>query len=287
MAVFYNHASLTYRGGAVNSNLVAGELTDAAVLTKTAVSADYRPNGILAYALSLVNESTVPLPVTLTDDLGGYAFNGTTVYPLAYKEGSLQCYVNGLPQDAGALTVSPGPPLTVDGLVIPAGGNAVLVYETEITPFAPLGTDAEITNTVSTSEKAALLTASSTIPMANEPVLSITKSMDPQTLMGGEEITYTFLLQNAGASPAGTADDLSVTDVFDPLLADLAVTLDDTPLSAGTDYTYNPVTGEFATAAGLITVPAASYTQDDAGAWSTLPGTAALTVTGTLMPSSA
>ena len=287
MAVFYNHATLTYQGGTVNSNLVAGELTDAAVLTKTAVSADYRPDGTVAYALSVVNDSAAPLPLTLTDDLGGYTYNGATVYPLVYKENSLQLFVNGAPQDVSALTVTPGPPLTVDGLVIPAGGSAVLVYEAEITPFAPLGTDAEIVNTVSTAAKTVQLTASDTLPMAGDPVLSITKSMNPQSLMGGEAVTYTFLLQNAGAQPADAAADLSVTDVFDPLLTDLAVALDGTPLAQGTDYTYDPVSGEFATAAGRITVPAATYSQDGTGAWSTLPGTATLTVTGTLLPPNA
>ena len=50
-----------------------------------------------------------------------------------------------------------------------------------------------------------------------------------------------------------------------------------------TDYTYNADTGDFATVAGAITVPAATYTQDPTtGAYSVTPGSAILTVTGTV-----
>ena len=54
-------------------------------------------------------------------------------------------------------------------------------------------------------------------------------------------------------------------------------------MTVGTDYTYNTATGEFATVAGKITVPAATYTQNAAtGLWTTTPGTATLTVSGTV-----
>ena len=49
------------------------------------------------------------------------------------------------------------------------------------------------------------------------------------------------------------------------------------------DYTYDATTGRFATVAGKVTVPAATYTQDAAtGVWTTAPGSSTLTVTGTL-----
>ena len=49
-----------------------------------------------------------------------------------------------------------------------------------------------------------------------------------------------------------------------------------------TDYTYDETTGIFATLPGRITVPAATYTQAEDGTWVTTPGTAVLTVTGTV-----
>lgn len=51
----------------------------------------------MTYAVSLVNTGTAPLTgVTVTDDLGRYAVGANTVYPLAYVDGSVKYYVNGV-----------------------------------------------------------------------------------------------------------------------------------------------------------------------------------------------
>ena len=64
--------------------------------------------------------------------------------------------------------------------------------------------------------------------------------------------------------------------------SELVVTLDGQTL-APADYTYNAATGEFATVNGIITVPAATYTQDTVtGVITTTPGVTILTVTGTV-----
>ena len=74
-----------------------------------------------------------------------------------------------------------------------------------------------------------------------------------------------------------------LTDTFDPALSGITVTLDGAPLAETTGYTYDEATGEFATVAGAVTVPAATFTQDETtGAWTLTPGTAVLTVTGTI-----
>lgn len=52
--------------------------------------------------------------------------------------------------------------------------------------------------------------------------------------------------------------------------------------SEGNQYTYNHLTGQFATKLGKITVPAAAYTQKPDGTWAITPGTATLTITGTI-----
>lgn len=49
-------------------------------------------------------------------------------------------------------------------------------------------------------------------------------------------------------------------------------------------YSYDEATGAFATLPGQITVPAASYTQNADGTWTVEPGTATLTVSGTIKP---
>ena len=74
-----------------------------------------------------------------------------------------------------------------------------------------------------------------------------------------------------------------ISDVFNPALTGITVTLDDTVLTEGVGYTYNAATGAFTTLDGVVTVPAATYTADPVtGAISTTPGVAILTVTGTV-----
>lgn len=86
-----------------------------------------------------------------------------------------------------------------------------------------------------------------------------------------------------GAAPAVASDSVIVNHTLNPVLSDLAVTLNDQPWAEGTNYDYDPATGIFASRDGQITVPAATYTQDpDTGAWRTEPGGSTLTVTGTV-----
>ena len=70
--------------------------------------------------------------------------------------------------------------------------------------------------------------------------------------------------EDSGAlEPDDTAADAAaaivITDTFDPRLTDLTVTLNGTALTAPTQYTYDAATGVFATAAGVVTVPAALH----------------------------
>ena len=74
-----------------------------------------------------------------------------------------------------------------------------------------------------------------------------------------------------------------ITDTFDPILTDLAVTFNSTPWTQGVQYTYNEATGLFATLPGALPVPAATYTQDPVtGEYTVTPGIATLVVTGTI-----
>ena len=76
-ASFQNMATLTYTGGTVDSNIVTGELREVLTVVKTAVNKSYELGGRVTYVISLSNSGTVALTgLTLTDDLGGYAFGG-------------------------------------------------------------------------------------------------------------------------------------------------------------------------------------------------------------------
>ena len=60
-------------------------------------------------------------------------------------------------------------------------------------------------------------------------------------------------------------------------------TYNGTVWTEGVEYTYDTATGLFQTTPSQITVPAATYTQDPVtGAWNVVPGTATITLTGTV-----
>ena len=284
MAIFSNQATLTYLGGSTNSNIVTGEILETLSVTKTAVGDTYRAGDTVTYAVSLVNSGASALTsLTVTDDLGAYPFGAGTLTPLTYEDGSLLYYVDGILQ--ATPTVTAGPPLTVSGISVPAGGNALLVYAATLNSYAPQDAGTSIVNTVTVSGGGLLeaVTASETITPVAEAVLSITKALTPASVAENGEITYTFLIANSGNTAAEATDNLSVTDTFNPILSGISVSLNGTPLTLGTDYTYDETTGVFTTVPGRITVPAATVTQDPVtGVYTTVPGTALLTVTGTV-----
>ena len=284
MMTFTNQATLSYSGGTTNSNITVGQLLATLSAAKTALRDEYSTCDNLTYVISLVNSGTTAFTgLTLTDDLGGYEFGGDTVYPLAYAEDSVRYYVNGILQPAPAVTA--GPPLTITGVSVPAGGNALILYEADITRYAPLGVDDEITNTVAITGGGVTpaLTASETVTPAAEPRLTVTKGMSPTTVAENGRLTYTFTIQNSGSAEAEATDDVVLTDTFNPILEDLSVTLNGALLAEGTDYTYDETTGAFATLPGVITVPAATFAQDpQTGAWAVSPGVATLVVSGTV-----
>lgn len=284
MASFTNQATLSYNGLTVSSNTVTGQMISPLSLTKTAGEELYAPGDTLSYVISLVNDGTASYDgLSLSDDLGGYPVGAGVAYPLAYVEGSVRYFINGVPQPAPAVT--PGGPLTVTGLSVPAGGNAMLVYETEVTAAAPLTAGSVITNTatVTGAGLAAPLTASAEITVQTGAELSVVKSLFPATVAQNGQLTYTFTIQNAGNEEAGAEAGVTISDLFDPLLKNVSASLNGQPLSLGTDYSYDAVSGQFSTTAGRITVPAATYAQTaSTGDWTVTPGEAVLTVTGTV-----
>ena len=283
MAIFTNFATLSYNGGITNSNTVTGEILETVTATKTAVVDEYSSQDNVTYVVTLVNSGGVAVNgLTVTDDLGGYAFGTGTVYPLNYTDGSIKYYVNGVLQAAPAVTA--GPPLVISGINIPAGGNVILVYEAAVTGFAPLDAGAEITNTVTVTGGGLVtpVTATETIGAQETADLTVSKALSPSVVAENGQITYTFVIANTGNTEAVATDDVVLTDTFDPILDPITVTYNGTVWTEGVNYTYDETTGAFATLPGQITVPAATYTQNPDGTWTVTPGIATLTVTGTV-----
>ena len=284
MATFFNQATLTYNGIVANSNITTGELVEAISATKTAAPNTYGTEEAITYVISIQNSGAAPIAgLTVSDDLGAYTLGNASLVPLTYVEDSILYYVNGVLQ--ATPTVVAGPPLSVSGINVPAGGNAILVYQATPNEFAPRAVDGSILNTatISGGGLATPVTASETITASAEPLLTITKSLSPTTVVENGTLTYTFTIQNLGNTAAVATDDVILSDTLNPILNPITVTYNGTVWTEGTEYTYDTATGLFQTVAGQITVPAATYTQDPTtGAWTVVPGTAVITLTGTV-----
>lgn len=284
MATFSNQATLSYGGTETNSNIVTGELLDVLTLTKTAVTPFYRRGGRITYFVSLVNTSASPFDaLTITDNLGSYSVQSSIYTPLELAEDSVRLFVNGILQPMP--DVSSGPPLVISDLSVPAGGNLLLLYDTIVNEFAPTEADSTITNTVRLTGCGVTtpLTVSETVSAEAAAVLTISKSLFPAAVTENGRLTYTFAIQNTGSIPASPADGLVITDTFEPILSDIAVTYNGQLWTLPDDYTYNTLTGVFTTAEGRISVPAAFYTRDPiSGRFVMTPGVTVIQVTGTV-----
>lgn len=282
MATFNNYATLSYNGLTAVSNLVTGEIVDSLQMTKTAVAETYAPGGSITYAVSIVNAGGAEFSgLTLSDDLGAYVFDEGSLVPLSFQTGSLRYFVNGALQPAPAVTA--GPPLSVAGLAVPAGGNVMLLYTVRANDYAPPCSEGSVKNTATLTGAALTETLTATAETVPECAadLSITKAITPNAVRQSGEITYTFVIDNNGAAAAEETDNVTVTDTFAPILSNLTVTLNGSVLNT-TQYSYDDTTGVFSTNPGVITVPAAVFSQSVNGLWTRSPGVCVLTVSGTI-----
>ena len=283
MARFTNQAQLKYGNAVTNSNIAVGEILEVLSASKTAVRDTYGQNDSVTYLIALVNSGTVPVTgLTLTDDLGAYAFDQETLTPLTYVAGTVTYYINGTKQ--AAPTAVAGPPLVISGISVPAGGNAVIAYETEVNRYAPLDLESNITNTAVISGNGITpISVNETVNARVEPILTITKSISPVPVTENGTLTYTFLIQNSGNAAADAASAAVIVDTFDPRLSNLSVSFNGTAWTEPENYTYDETTGLFSTTAGQVTVPAGTFVRDpNTGEWTVTPGISTLVVTGTI-----
>lgn len=284
MANFYNQATLAYNGKTVNSNITIGEIVEKITVTKTAVLDRYYADSEITYVITIKNSGSTSISnLILTDNLGEYDYNELSLVPLEYIQGAILYYVNGVLQNTPTVTV--GPPLTITGISIPAGGTVIIVYKVRTNQFAPLDQESSIENTVSVIGDGinTPITENETVYPQSEPILSITKALTPIVVEENSRITYSFTIENKGNVDVTAGDSVVLTDKFNPILSDITVTFNGTAWTEGVNYIYDATTGEFSTVAGQITVPSATVTRNETtGAVSITPGVSTITVTGTI-----
>lgn len=99
MARFTNQAQLRYGRSIANSNIAVGEILEVLSAAKEAVRNTYRQNDTITYVISIVNAGTLAYTgLTITDNLGAYPYNTTSLVPLDYMEGTAKYYINGVLQ---------------------------------------------------------------------------------------------------------------------------------------------------------------------------------------------
>lgn len=285
MATITNQARITYSYGAVNaaaaSNIATATLTEPLTGSKTSLGSTYTAGDEITYILSLTNGSaTAATDITVSDNLGRSTAGGATYTPLSYV-GPAYLYINGV------YTSELTPATTAGSLIftlpsIPAGANAVIIYKAALTSEAPLTSGSTVTNTATfTSPTLGTAEKSNTITVENYARLNIVKSMSPNPVVGGGQLTYTFNVYNYGND---AATDVVLTDVFSPAPTDITVTVNGTAVSAE-NYTYTGGTLTLPAAGSSyeITVPAATFTTDTTtGAVTASPGVTVVEVTGTI-----
>ena len=213
--------------------------------------------------------------ISIEDDLGMMA--GASSAPLSYVENSAVFMKNGEVITGTATTGAAG--VTFDTAAELATGDSLTVmYLAEVDEAAtvPITNTATVTaNTTAVEKESVIASASATVTPTAFADISVFKAADPDTVVSGDTLTYTFTLMNTGYE---AADAVTFTDAFPAgfNITDVSYTVDNmtTPVDPA-DYTVSGNT---------LTLPAAgsSLVIGVAAATETGPGTTVITVTGTI-----
>ena len=280
MAIITNQANLTYTYGTttatVVSNVAETERNAGLSAEKRALESAYREGTTLTYLISLKNLGAAAVEIlVIADDLGAYTPAGAAapVMPLTFS-GNATLYVDGaFSEELAPVETENGVQFTIPS--VPAGADALLVYQAAVNGFAPLAPGSAITNTATVGDEP--LTVSATVPVADYADVSIEKEMSPNPITDGDTMTVTFTIENRGNADA---TDLQLTDDFPLALSDVSVTVNGAPMTAFSfeNNTLNLPSGTQTT----MSVPAATFTQDETGATSVTPGVLTVVMTGTV-----
>jgi uncharacterized repeat protein (TIGR01451 family) len=238
--IITNQATINYKFGTVSASAVSN-ITSAAIvgsfeIEKTSLNNTYRIGENITYIITLKNNGSVLDELSVTDDLGSFEFNNLSLKALDFV-GPAELFING--NFISTLI----PVVDFNGITFkinnfPAGGTAQIIYLAKPNAYAGICCGDEIENSVT----AECNCPCNNLPLSTSNVLiaecfadvRIAKSVCPNPIVCGDEITYMFDITNYGNIDA---TDVVLTDTFEPPLTDLKVYLDAVELSEN-DYTY-------------------------------------------------
>lgn len=282
---FTNKADLSYNNNTIQSNIVIGELVSSVTLSKDASADSYVPDGQLQYTVTVANTSAVSYTgLSLLDNLGRYSFTGFSRFPLSYVDNSVVLnYYSSSGVTSGVVTATQ----TTNGITfnfdLPGNTVAIIKYNVDVTPFAPLLAGSTIVNTATLSGSMLLspIIASLTLPVAEQADLIITKNAN-DTAEVGQLFTFTFNVLNYGNVGISTTDYVVISDQLSPALTNIVVYANNVLWQEGVQYVYNDNLFYFQTQAGAIQLGPATIVQDDFGRWNITPSSLEITITGTV-----
>ena len=286
--IITNRATVNYNSGTAAavafSNTTSTVLNGSLSITKYSLSSGYRTGQELTYIITVTNNRSTPAQtVSVTDNLGTFTDGTITVTPLTYV-GTAQLFINGaFVSDLDALVGTDN--VLFEIASIPAGGTAQIFYRARVNEFACANVGAEIINNACVDYVCdcacdELICDSFTLPVEEYADITVAKSVCPNPVTCGERLNYVIDIYNNGNIDAS---DIVITDVFDPALEGITVSLNGTALLAdGYSYVGGVLTISSATGTA-ITVPAAVCTRDQTTGIATItPGKISVAVSGTL-----
>ena len=284
--IITNRATVNYNSG--TSTAVAFSNTTSTVLngnlsiSKSSLSDSYRIGQELTYVITVSNNgNSVAQSISVVDDLGTFTEGQSDITPLTYV-GTAQLFINGIfASSLDAILSSNSVIFEIES--IPAGGTAQIFYRARVNGFACTAVGATITNTVCADflcncpcEEA--ICDSYTVHAEEYADLRVTKSACPNPVTCGERLNYVIDIFNYGNIDA---NEIVITDTFNPALEDLTVTVNGVTLTedrykyVGGVLTISRLTGSD------ISVPAAICERDDETfEVTTLPGKITVSVSG-------
>ena len=284
--IITNRATVNYNSGTSTavaySNITRTVLNGSLSVSKSSLSKGYRIGQELTYIITVTNNQSVEAQeIRVTDDLGTFTEGGNEITPLSYI-GTAELFINGVfVSELDALVGSNSVIFEIDS--IPSNGTAQIIYRAQANEFACTSLGAAIINTACAEfvcncpcEESAC--DSVTVPVEEYADLRVTKSACPGAVACGERLSYVIEIYNYGNIDA---DEIEITDEFDPVLEDITVSLNGESLdSSRFNYVGGVLTISSETGSD-ITVPASTCTRDsETGKAVTTPGIVTVTVSG-------